>query len=122
MRDKPAIIERKRHGREQMLKLVAVWSPPKPEDRDAFETAYINVHAPLAGALPNLTSLDTILVSEGLEGEQADAYRFAIMTWADKAAMERDEHTPEWTALRTDAGQMIERFGVTLTSSIGHDG
>jgi uncharacterized protein (TIGR02118 family) len=105
-----------------MLKLVAVWSPPKPEDRDAFETAYINVHAPLAGALPNLTSLETILVSEGLEGAQADAYRFAIMTWADKAAMERDEHTPEWTALRTDAGQMIERFGVTLTSSIGHEG
>lgn len=105
-----------------MLKLVAVWSPPKPEDRDAFETAYINVHAPLAGALPNLTSLQTILVSEGLEGVPADVHRFAIMTWADKAALERDELTPEWTALRTDAGQMIERFGVTLTSSIGHDG
>ena len=105
-----------------MLKLVAVWSPPKPEDRDAFETAYVNVHAPLAGALPNLTSLETILINEGLEGVPADVHRFAIMTWADKAAMERDEHTPEWTALRTDAGQMIERFGVTLTSSIGHVG
>ncbi|WP_421839061.1 EthD family reductase [Novosphingobium sp.] len=105
-----------------MLKLVAVWSAPKPEDRDAFETAYANVHAPLARALPNLTSLETILVAEGLEGAPADAYRFAIMTWADKAAMERDEHTPEWLALRTDAGGMIERFGVTLTSSIGNVG
>ena len=102
-----------------MLKLVAVWSPPKAEDCAAFETAYANVHAPLARALPNLTSLETILVSQGLEGVPADAYRFAIMTWA---AMERDEQTPEWLALRTDAGQMIERFGVTLTSSVGHVG
>jgi uncharacterized protein (TIGR02118 family) len=105
-----------------MLKLVAVWSPPKPEDRDAFETAYINVHAPLARALPNLASLDTILVGEGLEGAPAETHRFAIMAWADQAAMERDAQTPEWTALRADAGQMIERFGVTLTSSIGLDG
>lgn len=105
-----------------MLKLVAIWSPPKTEDRDAFETAYINVHAPLARNLPNLTSIDTILISEGLEGEPADVYRVAVMAWADKAAMERDELTPEWVALRTDAGQLIERFGVSLTSSIGHDG
>jgi len=106
-----------------MLKLVAVWSPPKPEDRDAFETAYANVHAPLARALLSLTSLDTILVSEGLEGVPADAYRFAITcTRPDKAADERDEQTPEWLALRADAGGMIERFGVTLTSSVGHDG
>lgn len=105
-----------------MLKLVAVWSPPKPEERDAFETAYVNVHAPLAAALPNLAKLETILISEGLEGEPAGVHRIAIMTWADKAAMERDEKTAEWVALRTDAGQMIERFGVTLASSIGHDG
>lgn len=105
-----------------MLKLVAVWSAPKPEDRDAFEAAYATSHAPLARALPHLTSLETILVAEGLEGAEAGAYRFAIMTWADKAAMERDEQTPEWLALRADAGGMIERFGVTLVSSIGHDG
>lgn len=105
-----------------MLKLVAVWSAPRAEDREAFETAYANVHAPLARALPNLTSLETILVAEGLEGAEAGAYRFAIMTWPDKAALERDEQTPEWLALRADAGGMIERFGVTLVSSIGHDG
>lgn len=105
-----------------MLKLVAIWSPPKTEDRDAFESAYINVHAPLARSLPNLTNIDTILISGGLEGEPADVHRVAVMAWADKAAMERDALTPEWVALRTDAGQMIERFGVSLTSSIGQDG
>ena len=59
--------------------------------------------------------------SEGLEGAPSDVYRVAVMAWADKAAMERDELTAEWTALRMDAGQMIERFGVTLTSSVGSD-
>lgn len=105
-----------------MLKLIALWSPPKPEDRAAFETAYRTVHAPLARALPNLAALDTILIGEGLEGSAPDYHRVAIMSWADQAAFERDAQTPEWTALRTDAGQMIERFGVTLTSSVGADG
>ena len=105
-----------------MFKLVALWSAPKPDDRAAFESAYLNVHAPLARALPNLAALDTILIGEGLEGAVADCHRIAIMSWPDKAAFERDGQTPEWTALRTDAGQMIERFAVSLTSSMGEDG
>lgn len=44
------------------------------------------------------------------------------MIWPDKAAFERCETSPEWAALRADAGQMIERFGVTLTLFMGHDG
>jgi uncharacterized protein (TIGR02118 family) len=105
-----------------MFKLVALWSAPKPEDKAAFEAAYLNVHAPLARAVPDLTGLDTILIGEGLEGSAPAFYRVAVMVWPDKAAFERDEHTPQWTALRADAGQMIERFGVTLTSAMGQDG
>ncbi|MBC7519826.1 MAG: EthD family reductase [Sandarakinorhabdus sp.] len=105
-----------------MLKLVALWSPPKPEDRAAFEAAYLDVHAPLARALPNLAGLDTILVADGLEGAVPDFHRIAVMIWPDQAAFDRDEKTPEWTALRANAGEMLERFGVTLTSSIGQDG
>lgn len=105
-----------------MFKLMALWSAPKPEDLAAFEQAYINVHATLARALPNLAGLETIRIKEGLEGAAADYHRLAIMSWPDKAAYERDRHTPEWTALRTDAGQMLERFGVSLTSSMGEDG
>ncbi len=104
-----------------MFRLVALWSAPKPEDRAAFETAYVEVHAPLARALPNLASLDTIVFASGLEGA-SPYHRVAIMNWADHAAFERDGETPEWTALRADAGQMIERFGVELTSSVGEDG
>jgi uncharacterized protein (TIGR02118 family) len=105
-----------------MFKLMALWTPPKPEDRAAFETAYLNIHAPLARALPNLSSLDTVLFSEGLEGAAPEYHRVAIMIWQDKAAFERDGLTSEWTALRTDAGLMIERFGVNLNSFMGEDG
>ncbi len=105
-----------------MLKLVALWSAPKSEDLAAFEAAYCNVHAPLARALPNLAGLDTILAAKGLEGSPAPYHRIAVMIWPDQAAFDRDEKTPEWTALRADAGQMIERFGVSLTSTMGQDG
>ena len=102
-----------------MFKLVALWSAPKPADVDAFEKAYLDVHCAKARAIPNLTGLETIRIGEGLEGSAPAFYRVAIMIWPDRAAFERDEHTAEWRTLREDAGQMIERFGVTLTSAMG---
>lgn len=105
-----------------MYKLVALWSAPKPEDRATFEQAYKQTHVPLARALENLSSVDTIVIGEGLEGAAAPYHRVAIMVWPDQAAFHRDEATQAWTALRADAGQMIERFGVTLTSFMGEDG
>lgn len=105
-----------------MFKLVALWSAPKPEDRTAFEEAYATSHAPKARALPNLAGLDTILIGEGLEGAAPAFHRVAVMIWPDRAAFQRDELTPEWRALREDAGQMVQRFGVSLTSSMGQDG
>jgi uncharacterized protein (TIGR02118 family) len=114
----------RRPAREEtsMFKLVALWSAPKPEDVAAFEAAYLDTHAPLARAIPNLAGLETIRIGEGLEGAAPAFHRVAVMIWPDRAAFERDEHTPQWTALRADAGQMIERFGVTLTSAMGQDG
>lgn len=105
-----------------MYKLVALWSAPKPADRAAFEDAYKTTHVPLARALANIASVDTILIGEGLEGAAAPYHRVAVMVWPDQAAFHRDEATQAWTALRADAGQMIERFGVTLTSFMGEDG
>lgn len=105
-----------------MFKLLALWSAPAPADRAAFEAYYADVHAPLARAVPHLAKLETILFSEGLEGTPAEHYRAAVMIWPDRAAFESDQSTPEWAALRADAGQMVGRFGVSLTSSIGMDG
>jgi len=105
-----------------MFRLVATWSAPKPHDRAAFEEAYLGSHAPKARAVPGLGSLQTVLIDEGLEGSAPAWHRVAIMTWPDRAAFERDEETPQWRILREDAGEMVERFGVTLTVSMGLDG
>ena len=104
-----------------MFQLVAVWSAPNPEDRAAFEDAYAQVHVPKAQALAHLTRVDTILIEEGLEGTAPAFYRVAIMTWPDRDAFERDETTEAWRTLRQDAGDLISRFGVTLTSAMGRD-
>ena len=105
-----------------MFRLVATWSTPKPQDRAAFEEAYLGSHAPKARAVPGLGNLETILISEGLEGSAPAWHRVAIMTWPDRAAFERDEETAQWRALRQDAGEMVARFGVTLTVSMGLEG
>jgi uncharacterized protein (TIGR02118 family) len=105
-----------------MFKLVALWSAPQAQERDAFEKDYLGTHAPLARRVPHLAGLETILVGEGLEGSAAPFHRTAVMIWPDKASFERCEKSPAWAALRADAGQMIERYGVTLTSFMGHDG
>jgi len=105
-----------------MFKLVALWSHPKPEDVDAFEAAYRDVHAPKARAVPELSGLETIRIDEGLEGSAPAWHRVAVMIWPDRAAFERDERSPEWRALREDGGAMVQRFGVTLSASMGEDG
>ena len=105
-----------------MFKLVALWSHPKSEDVEAFEAAYHATHAPKARALPSLTALETVRVNEGLEGTPPAWHRVAVMIWPDRAAFERDAQTPEWRALREDGGGMVQRFGVTLTASMGEDG
>ena len=101
-----------------MFKLVATWTAPKPEDRAAFEEAYLGSHAPKARAVPGLASLETILIGEGLEGTAPAWHRVAIMTWSDRDAFERDEETAQWRTLREDAGEMVGRFGVTLSVSM----
>jgi hypothetical protein len=105
-----------------MFKPVGLWSAPRKGEEAAFETTYLGIHAPLARAILRLAGLDTIEIGEGLEGSAPTCCRVAIMSLPDRAAFRADEHTPQWTALRADAGQMIERFGVTLTSSMGQDG
>jgi uncharacterized protein (TIGR02118 family) len=40
-----------------MYKLYAIWTNPRPEDVEAFERHYAEVHAPLAAAIPGLRKL-----------------------------------------------------------------
>ncbi len=102
-----------------MYKVVAFWGPPKDSDIEAFEKYYWDVHVPLARKVPGLKKLTLTRADAGLEGAAAPFYRVAEL-WFDSAeAVEKAHHTPEWTAMRQDAGKVIERFGVTLSAALG---
>jgi uncharacterized protein (TIGR02118 family) len=102
-----------------MYKLVALWSAPKPGDVDAFESYYREVHVPKATVVPRLKRIALTRIDSGLEGAAAPFYRVAEMFFDSPKAMEESEQSEVWQAMRDDAGQMIERFGVTLTVGMG---
>lgn len=102
-----------------MYKIVALWSHPKPADVEAFEAYYHEVHVPKAAVVPGLKKILLTRIDSGLEGAAAPFYRVAEMYFETPEAMERSAHTEVWQAMREDAGQMIERFSVTLTVGLG---
>nr|WP_255670165.1 EthD family reductase [Aeromicrobium wangtongii] len=102
-----------------MYKLIACWSAPKSEDVDAFEQHYAEVHLPAAAASPHLRKLVAIRTDSNLEGAEPSFYRVAELHFDSEADLHASEKTPEFAAMRADAGQMIEQFGVTLEVGIG---
>lgn len=104
-----------------MYKLIAIWSSPKPEDVDAFEQHYLDVHLPAAAKTPGMRRLVAVRTADGLEGGTPAFHRVAEMHFESKADLEAAEHSAEWGAVRADAGTMIERFGVSLTVGMGEE-
>ncbi len=104
-----------------MHTLIAIWSAPRPEDTEAFEEHYRSTHGPLAARVPGMQRFVTIHTAAGLAGGESGFHRVAEMSFGSQADLEAAEETPEWLALRADAGTMIERFGVTLTVGIGEE-
>ena len=104
-----------------MYKLIAIWSAPRPEDEEAFEQHYRDVHLAHAARTPNMRRLVAVRTSDGLEGSTPAFHRVAEMHFDSKADLEAAEHSAEWGGMRVDAGGMIERFGVTLTVGMGEE-
>jgi len=102
-----------------MYKIVAFWGAPKPSDVEAFEKYYAEVHVPLARKVPGMRRLILTRTDKGLEGAAPTFYRVAELIFDSEEALNKAHHSQEWTAMRADAGKMIERFGVTLSASMG---
>ncbi len=102
-----------------MYKIVALWGAPQASEIEEFEKYYAQVHCPLARKVPGLKKLVLTRMDAGLEGAQPAFYRVAELYFESKHALEQSEASPQWTAMRQDAGKMIERFKVTLTASQG---
>lgn len=102
-----------------MYKLYAFWSAPQHADVADFEKHYIDVHFPLAAAVPHLESIAESKTSDSFEGAEPLHYRIAEMAFADKAALTASTQSEEWARMRADSGVLIERFGVQLTVAMG---
>lgn len=101
-----------------MYKLYAIWT--HPEDVAAFERHYVQVHAPLAAAIPGLQRLVLTRTSDGIRGDASPFHRVAELWFADAAGLERALASPEMAAGIRDAEEMQERFGVRLLSPAGN--
>jgi len=100
-----------------MYKVIGTWS--WPDDLEAFEDHYWNVHMPIARAVPGLQGLSTLKADES--GRQSGIYRYAEMAWVDKEACQQAQSSQEWAAMNDDGMGIMQRFGVTMTAAMGWD-
>ena len=104
-----------------MYKIVAFWSAPKESDIEAFEKYYRDVHVPKAALVPGLRRLALTKIDSGIEGAAPPFYRVAELYFDSADALRQSSESTQWQAMRVDARQMIERFGVTLTAGVGRE-
>ena len=100
-----------------MYKAIGTWS--WPNDLEAFEDHYLNVHMPIARTVPGVQAIASLKADES--GRESGIYRYAELAWADKEACERAQDSQEWAAMTADAMGIMERFGVTMTAAMGWD-
>ncbi|GEL25581.1 hypothetical protein PSU4_45350 [Pseudonocardia sulfidoxydans NBRC 16205] len=102
-----------------MYKLIATWSAPPAAQLDEFERHYESVHAPAAAKVPHLRRIVLTRTADGLEGGRPGFHRVAEMLFDSPEALAESSRSDEWAAMRADAGEMVERFGVDLTVALG---
>ncbi len=83
-----------------MVKLVALFK--HPEDAEAFDQHYHEVHAPLMRAVPGLRKMEVTRFTSGVRGEKPEYYMMAEMFWDDKDAMMQAMATQENRAAGKD--------------------
>lgn len=103
----------------EMYKAIGVWSWPADQDLAEFEDHYEKVHYPLAERLPGIRRITVLRAGE--EARASGFFRVAEVYWDDRAGFERAAGSEEWQAMAEDAGQLMERYGVTLNSAVGEE-
>jgi uncharacterized protein (TIGR02118 family) len=92
-----------------MVKLVAMFS--KPQDPEAFDRAYLDVHLPLNAKTPGLRRTEVTRVTGALRGE-SPWYIVTEMYYDDAAAMQAGLSSPE----AGEAGKQLMTFAKGLVT------
>jgi len=101
-----------------MYKVVAVWTAPAAEDREAFEKHYFDVHVPKAARVPHLQDLILVRNEHSTAG---DWYGSAEMTYVDEEAFKESLASPEWAEMAADTQYMERTFNVSLKVLLGKE-
>ncbi|GGE25944.1 hypothetical protein GCM10011571_30110 [Marinithermofilum abyssi] len=97
-----------------MVKLIALYR--HPEDQQAFDDHYENVHAPLAQKMPGLQRLEVTKIAGTPMGEQAPYYLEAAMYFESEEALKQAMGSPEGRAAAKD---LMGFAGPLVTMMIG---
>ena len=97
-------------------RLVAVW--PTPDDVEAFEAHYFDVHMPLARRMPGMvadriTRVGTVAAGDG------NPRIVTILEWDDTDTMQAALDSPEGAATMEDLGTVQEQFGIAPDIYLG---
>ncbi|WPD18896.1 EthD family reductase [Thermaerobacter composti] len=91
-----------------MVKLVALYR--QPQDREAFDRHYREVHLPLARRMPGLRRVEVARIT-GAPGGSSPYYLMAEMYFDDAASLEAALQSPEGRAAGKDlmgfAGEIV---------------
>jgi uncharacterized protein (TIGR02118 family) len=98
-------------------KIVAIWSAPKPEDAEAFERHYLDVHVPLAAVVPEMKRL--VLTKN--PAPEPTWYGVAELLFEDEAALKRSMESPLWKKMSADTAQMLDTFKVKIEVIVGSE-
>ncbi len=100
-----------------MVKLVAVYR--KPEDMEAFDRHYFEVHSPLAAKMPGLIKMEVSKVYGSPAGE-SDLYLLCDMYFETKEALKEALSSPEGRAAGKDlmgfAGKIVSMHFAEVVS------
>jgi uncharacterized protein (TIGR02118 family) len=102
-----------------MYKMIAYWSAPAADEREAFEKHYADVHLPRARAVPHLLRLSSTLTSDALGSPEPHHYRVAEMGFESREAFALSAQSQAWSEMLACSAEMCARFGVRLTAEAG---
>jgi uncharacterized protein (TIGR02118 family) len=86
------------------VKLVVLYT--HPDDADAFDRHYLDVHMPLANKLPGLQRAETGRIVTALDGGEQTYYRVAELYFADQPALGAAFSSAEGKATAADYQQI----------------
>jgi uncharacterized protein (TIGR02118 family) len=100
-------------------KVIGTWSAPVKGSVADFEKHYLQVHVPLAAAVPLLRGIVTTRTADGFGGGEPAFYRIAEMIFDSPEDAARSSESGEWHAMHADAASLIAEFGVSMQAASG---